>query len=670
MHQCANRHQHRGEQSITRAGRILVLAGAIIALGFCGAGNAAPPRAKGPAAAARPAFARPAAPHAVGENHAALTGQQRGREFGRQPGVGPAGQGRGFEHGPAGFGRPGPGGSQGGLARNGLPRRPFPGEAGFTGVPPRGETRFVSNEMIVHVDAGVSPQALDAAARRLGLTAIGSQPLGVTGGTLVHFRLADGQQVADAVRTLEAERIGIAQPNYVFRLQQDAQRAPAPLPQKADPAQYVITKLRLAEAHRIATGANVLVAVIDSLIDTAHPDLAGSIVGQFDAVTSTDKPDEHGTGMTGAIVAHRKLLGVAPRARILAIHAFSPNAQNPQQATSQAIVAGIDRAIEKGARIINMSFAGPYDPVLQLALKKAHDKGVVLIAAAGNLGPQSPPLYPAADENVIAVTAVDENDKLLVQANQGPHIALAAPGVNVIETAPGGIYNFTTGTSVAAAHVSGVAALMLERNPAIDIATLENVLYSTAKDLGTPGRDKEFGYGLVDPYRALIALNTPDAKVALQRQPPAAGPLMPIAVATTAEKLPLGTSKLAPGPAAAPPEPTLPETATRTPLPTPKPVAGAAPSGKLTVSQVAGPSAVPGAPAATPEPDDAPAIIEKKRQACRQDGMNKGMRGADMADFVTVCVAEARLGCLKQAIAQKIRLGDRRDFMNRCLIGP
>jgi hypothetical protein len=175
------------------------------------------------------------------------------------------------------------------------------------------------------------------------------------------------------------------------------------------------------------------------------------------------------------------LLGVAPRARILAIHAFSPDAQHPQQATTQNIVAGIDWAIAKGARIINMSFAGPYDPLLQLALKKARDKGVVLIAAAGNMGPQSPPLYPAADENVIAVTAVDESDKLMPQANQGAHVALAAPGVNVLEAAPRASYNFTTGTSVAAAHVSGVAALILERNPGIDPATLEEVLFSTAR---------------------------------------------------------------------------------------------------------------------------------------------------------------------------------------------
>jgi len=141
---------------------------------------------------------------------------------------------------------------------------------------------------------------------------------------------------------LEAEKIGIAQPNYVFQLQQDAHAA-AP-PPNGDPAQYVIDKLHLHDAHGIASGSNVAVAVIDSLVDAAHPDLAGSIAGQFDAVAATDKPDEHGTGMTGAIAAHRRLLGVAPRARILAIHAFSPDAQHPQQATTQNIVAGIDWA--------------------------------------------------------------------------------------------------------------------------------------------------------------------------------------------------------------------------------------------------------------------------------------------------------------------------------------
>src|SRR5215471_18926119 len=153
-----------------------------------------------------------------------------------------------------------------------------------------------------------------------------------------------------------------------------------------------------------------------------------------------------------------------------------------------------------------MSFAGPYDPMLQLALKKAHDKSIVLIAAAGNAGPRSQPLYPAADENVIAVTAIDANNRLLPQANQGPYIALAAPGVSILEPAANAGYQLTSGTSVAAAHVSGVAALIIERKPDIDFAALEKILFATAKDLGPKGRDSQFGFGLVDPYRALDAL--------------------------------------------------------------------------------------------------------------------------------------------------------------------
>lgn len=139
----------------------------------------------------------------------------------------------------------------------------------------------------------------------------------------------------------------------------------------------------------------------------------------------------------------------------------------------------------------------------QLALKKAHDKGIVLIAAAGNLGPTSPPLYPAADPNVIAVTATDRNDKLFTQANQGPHIAVAAPGVDVLEPAPNGSYQLTTGTSVAAAHVSGVAALLIERDASLSPDMVYEILTGSAKRLDGNGHNDRFGWGLVDPTRAL-----------------------------------------------------------------------------------------------------------------------------------------------------------------------
>jgi hypothetical protein len=411
----------------------------------------------------------------------------------------------GFNH--QGFAHPNLGFNHGGpmaFGHGGFQRRPLPGQPGFTGVPPVGETRFRAAEMVFHVNPNVSPQAVEAAARRLGLSTIDSESFSLTGGTLVHFRVGNGRPVPDVIRALEAEKLGIAQPNYVFTLQQQSTNLAA-LTTQGPPSQYVVGKLRLPEVHRIAIGGNVPVAVIDSEIDARHPDLVGAVVGEFNAIGKQDSPHAHGTGMAGAIAAHRVLMGVAPGAHILAIHAFSPEA-TAAEATSDHILRGIEWAIKRGARIINMSFAGPDDPLLHVALEKAREKGVILIAAAGNGGPQSPPLYPGADPNVIAVTATDEHDAIFAQANQGPYIAVAAPGVNVLEPAPSGGYQIVTGTSVAAAHVSGVAALLLERDPNISVDALRNILQTTAKHLDAKGRDDEFGWGLVDPYRALQAV--------------------------------------------------------------------------------------------------------------------------------------------------------------------
>src|SRR5262249_35009076 len=131
-------------------------------------------------------------------------------------------------------------------------------------------------------------------------------------------------------------------------------------------------------------------------------------------------------------------------------------------------------------------------------------KGLVLVAAAGNDGPSAPPDYPAAYPGVIAVTATDVDDHLLRVANHGGYVAVAAPGVDISVAAPNGGYGFTTGTSVAAAHVSGLVALLLERNPRLTPDAVAAILMQTAKHLGAKSRNDEFGAGLVDAYAALL----------------------------------------------------------------------------------------------------------------------------------------------------------------------
>jgi len=149
------------------------------------------------------------------------------------------------------------------------------------------------------------------------------------------------------------------------------------------------------------------------------------------------------------------------------------------------------------------------------SLAAARQKSILLIAAAGNAGPKSPPLWPAADPNVIAVTATDADDRLYAMANRGGHVAIAAPGVDILVAVPGERYEMKSGTSFASAYVSGIAALMLERKPQLTPDAVKKTLLSTAHDLGPKGRDDQFGAGLADAFEAVTAVQKP-ADAALQ----------------------------------------------------------------------------------------------------------------------------------------------------------
>lgn len=369
-------------------------------------------------------------------------------------------------------------------------------------TPVAANLRTFANEFVAEIDSALSVTEADELARRHGLTRVTSENFLLIGATVGLFRITDGRPYETARREFAADAsVRSLQPNFRYVLQ-DQKRA---VPTEGDPAQYALTKLRLPEAHKLAHGANVTVAVIDSGIDVRHPELADSIADNFDALGSTEGPHIHGTGIAGAIVAHAKLMGSAPEARIIAIRAFG-GTSGGAESSSYIILRSLNYAAEHGAQIVNMSFAGPKDSVIERAIAATAARGLVLIAAAGNAGAKSPPLYPAANPNVIAVSATDRQDKLFAASNRGNYIALAAPGVDIFLPAPDGKYQMTSGTSFSAAYVSGIAALLLERNYALKPEALRMTLAKTARDLGSPGRDDLYGDGEADAFAAVMAV--------------------------------------------------------------------------------------------------------------------------------------------------------------------
>jgi hypothetical protein len=379
------------------------------------------------------------------------------------------------------------------------------------------DLRTVLNEFVAEIDGAMSLADADALARSHGLERIASQKFPLVDGTVGLFRIID-RRPADAVRReLAADtRVKSVQPNFRYVLQ-DQKKAPT----EGDPGQYAVAQLRLPQAHTLARGMNVTIAVIDSGIDVKHPELANSVADSFDALGSKEGPHVHGTGIAGAIVAHARLIGSAPEARLLAIRAFG-TASGAAESTSYVILKGLDYAVEHGAQIVNMSFAGPKDPMIERGIAATAARGILLVAAAGNAGAKSPPLYPAANPNVIAVSGTDAQDRLFPASNRGNYIAIAAPGADIFLPAPDEKYQINSGTSFSAAYVSGIAALIMERNPALKPNDVRAILTKTARDLGAPGRDDLFGAGEADAFAAVTAVvDTPQVPVAAASPKPA-----------------------------------------------------------------------------------------------------------------------------------------------------
>jgi hypothetical protein len=353
-------------------------------------------------------------------------------------------------------------------------------------------------EILVLVDAARASEIAARLASQYDVTAEPREAIPLLDGALVRLRLPANRSLESLLAALSTDPdVELVQPNYDYSVSK-AKTSPKTVPQ------YAGETLRLDEAHRLARGNGVMVAVIDTAIEDAHPELAGAIAGMFDAVGGGPSPPEpHGTQIAGIVAAHAELKGVAPAAKLLSVRAFRSGKKTPALSTSFQLLKGINWAFDAGAKVMNMSFTGPLDPLLERIIKAAADKGVIVIAAAGNNGPKGAPVYPAAYPQVIAVTATDDKDKLYSKANRGDYISIAAPGVDIIAPALKGSYALSSGTSMAAAHVSGVVALLLERDGKLDWNKAREILSASARKPDGSSGDKAFGAGIVDAAGAL-----------------------------------------------------------------------------------------------------------------------------------------------------------------------
>ncbi len=263
---------------------------------------------------------------------------------------------------------------------------------------------------------------------------------------------------------------------------------------------------------KITRGAGVTVAVIDSG-SGPHPDLdanmdAGrTMFGLIDSVGMVDVDMQgHGTHVAGIIAAIGDNgtggVGVAPKSRIMPIRVLDAHGSGDSKDVSKAVRFAVDN----GAKIINLSLGGQTESTsLTAAIQYAVDHNVLVVAAAGNGGMDATPKWPGASDLTVAVTAIDRTNSVASFDQRGDYIDLSAPGVSIVSTA-GNDYKIQSGTSMAAAFVTGAAALLFAAQPTITVAQVRDILQRTATDIGAIGRDSTFGHGVINLVAAFAEL--------------------------------------------------------------------------------------------------------------------------------------------------------------------
>ncbi|WP_435819257.1 S8 family serine peptidase [Micromonospora tulbaghiae] len=274
--------------------------------------------------------------------------------------------------------------------------------------------------------------------------------------------------------------------------------------------QWHLRYLNSGVANSIAEGEGVLVAVPDTGV-SPHPDLRNNLLAGTTTLPGAtgdgrDDKNSHGTGMAGLIAAHGQsdgtgAVGIAPQAKILPIQSSGAN----NTGRPDDLAAGIDFAVAHHATVISISSSGSSTPALVQAIRSALSADIVVVAAAGNRPEDGYVGYPASESGVIAVGGVDRTGEHASVSVSGPEIDVVAPAVDIYSTSYNGKYSKGTGTSSATAIVAGAAALIRSKYPNLPAQEVAHRLTATAVDKGPPGRDDQYGYGVIDLVAALTA---------------------------------------------------------------------------------------------------------------------------------------------------------------------
>jgi type VII secretion-associated serine protease mycosin len=301
--------------------------------------------------------------------------------------------------------------------------------------------------------------------------------------------------------------------------------------------EWLVSALNLYHAHHLSTGRNVIVAEIDSGVEATHPDLSGNVLVGTDI--SLGEPHGnghndsfgHGTAIASVIAGHGHgpgnrdgILGIAPDAKILPIR--------NGDALDVHLPEAIDWAIDHHAQVICIAEAGPVRASqMEAAVVRAEQADIVVVAAVGNDPGQTTVDYPAAFPGVVAAAGTDQQGNHAEVSATGPEVVLAAPATNLVEAFINSGYAIGTGTSAATAVIAGAAALVRARFPKLSAVEVIHRLTATAIDKGPPGRDVEYGYGLINIVAALTA-NVPPLPPSATPTPTT--PLTPSATITAA----------------------------------------------------------------------------------------------------------------------------------------